>query len=110
MKNAKPLIERLSPSLLEKLRTRKLTNAQAAEKLQVSESYLSRTVAALQTKVPGPTVQVRKANSDLTKTRRNFRVTLAKQVLNGRKSVTLAAKEAGCSVRTMFRYIERYRR
>ena len=88
---------------------RKLTNSQAAEKLQVSESYLSRTVAALQTKVPGQTVLQRKANADLTRTRRHFRTKLAKEVIRGRKTMAQAAKEAGCSLRTMFRYVEKYR-
>jgi AraC-like DNA-binding protein len=109
MKNPKPLIDRLSKKLLDDLQKRKITNAQAAEKLGVSESYLSRTVAALQTKVPGETVQQRKANADLTRTRRQFRTKLAKEVIRGRKTVQAAATEAGCSVRTMFRYVERYR-
>lgn len=109
MKPTKPLKDRLGKRLLEQLRTRKITNKQAAEQLGVSESYLSRTVAALQEKEPGQSVIERKANSELAKTRRQFRTKLAKEVLRKRKSCEQAASEAGCSVRTMFRYVEKYR-
>lgn len=109
MKKPKPLIDRLNQRLLKQLAARKITNAQAAEQLGVSETYLSRIVASMQDKVPGETVIKRKANAALAKTRRDFRVKLAKEVLRNRKTYEDAASEAGCSVRTMFRYVEKYR-
>lgn len=108
-KPLKPLRDRLGVRLLNNLRTRKITNAQAADELGVSESYLSRTVAAIQEKEPGETTAQRAANSELAKTRRVFRTKLAKEVLRRRKTIEDAAKEADCSIRTMFRYVERYR-
>lgn len=97
--------------MLERLRTRKITNAEAAEKLGVSETYLSRTVAAMQAKVPGETVAARKAAHGLYVTRRQTREMLAKKVLAKRAPITLAeaAKQANCSERTMMRYVASYR-
>lgn len=108
MAQPKPLIERLTPTLLERLRTRKVTNAQAAEKLGVTVSYLSRVVAALQRKEPGKTVQHRKAAHALVTQRRQHRERLAKEVKNGNLDVHAAAERANCSVRTMSRYVEAY--
>lgn len=109
MKTTKPLKDRLGKRLLEQLHTRKITNKEAAEQLGVSESYLSRTVAAIQDKVPGQTVLERKANSELATIRRQYRTKLAKDVLRKRTTIAEAADAAGCSERTMFRYVERYR-
>lgn len=109
MKTSKSLKDRLGKRLLEQLHTRKITNKQAAEQLGVSESYLSRTVAAIQDKVPGQTVLERKANSELATIRRQYRTKLAKDVIRKRTTVAAAADAAGCSERTMFRYVERYR-
>ena len=109
MKKPKPLIERLNQRILKQLQTRKITNREAADQLGVSETYLSRTVAAIQTKEPGKSVELRKANAELAKIRKTFRIKLAKEVLKGRKLHDDAATEAGCSVRTIFRYVERYR-
>lgn len=111
MKPKKPLAERLTQTMLKQLRTRKLTNAEAAEQLGVSETYLSRTVAAIQEKEPGKTTAARNASHKLYVTRRQTRETLAKKVLAKRQPITLAeaAKQANCSQRTMMRYVAAYR-
>jgi predicted transcriptional regulator YheO len=105
MKKLKTLVERLSPTLLEKLRTRKITNAEAAAKLGVSETWLSHTVAAMQEKVPGSTVESREAASKLYRSRRDMRRQLAKKVAKGKLSIDEAASQAACSRRTMYRYV-----
>lgn len=107
-KPQKPLVERLTKRLLERLRTRKMTNAEAAEELGVSETYLSRTVAALQSKVPGETVIARNEASALATERRLYRERLAKEIKNGQLDLATAAKRANCSERTMSRYVAKY--
>lgn len=109
MKKPKPLIQRLTPTLLKQLQQRKVTNSEAADKLGVSHTYLSRVVSALQKKEPGKTIAHRKAASEIYGTRRQFREKLAKAVLAGRKTTPEAAAEAQCSERTMFRYVASYR-
>jgi len=109
MATKKPLIERLGKRLLEQLRVRKITNREAAEKLGVSEGYLCRVVSTLQSKEPSVAAQERKAASDLAKTRRQLREQLAKKVLRNQMTLEKAAKEAGCSLRTMHRYVAAYR-
>lgn len=104
----KPLRDRLTPAMLERLRTRKITNAQAAEKLEVSETYLSRTVAAMQEKTPGEVMLARAAAAKLVAERRHHRERLAKEVKNGNLDVGTAAKRAKCSLRTMSRYVAAY--
>lgn len=104
----KPLRERLTQALLKKLYERKLTNAEAAEQLGVSETYLSRTVAAIQEKVPGKSMVARAAASKLFKARRQTRETLAKQVKTGSLTLAKAAERASCSERTMQRFVARY--
>jgi predicted transcriptional regulator len=94
--------------MLEKLRTRKMTNAQAADALGVSETYLSRTVAAMQEKVPGKVAQARAAAAKLAQARRRTREDLAKQVKAGELDVGTAAERAACSLRTMSRYVAAY--
>ncbi len=108
-KPQKPLEQRLTKKLLHALQTRKITNREAAEQLGVSETYLSRKVAAIQSKVPGETQPVREAAHKLFQTRRQFRERLAKKVLKSSMTVTQAAAEANCSERTMFRYVAAYR-
>lgn len=104
----KPLEERLNPKLLEQLRTRKVTNAQAADALGVSETYLSRTVAAIQEKDAGVTTEHRKARSKLAKARSGTRAELAKKVNRGELTLAQACKQANCSERTMYRWCEKY--
>jgi AraC-like DNA-binding protein len=108
MAQPKPLRDRLTKTLLEKLRTRKLLNAEAAAQLGVSETYLSRTVAAMQEKVPGETMLARKQATELATERRQHRERLAKEVKNGNLTVERAAERAHCSVRTMSRYVAAY--
>jgi predicted XRE-type DNA-binding protein len=108
MAKPKKLKDRLTAALLEKLRTRKITNAQAAEQLGVSEPYLSRTVAAIQRKEPGKTMLERAKAHKLAETRRKHREGLAKEVKNGNLDVHAAARRAKCSIRTMSRYVAAY--
>lgn len=106
----KPLIDRLTPSLLKKLQSRKITNSEAANSLNVSETYLSRVVATLQTKEPGKTRIEREAAKTLFKARLNTRALLAKEVIKGTKTLAKACKSANCSERTMLRWVAKYRR
>jgi transposase len=108
MKKPKPLKDRLTQALLQRLRTRKITNREAAEQLNVSETYLSRTVAAMQEKEPGVTTAERAAASELAAERRAYRERLAKDVKNGVVDIATAAKRANCSERTISRYVAKY--
>lgn len=108
MAQPKKLKDRLTKPLLQKLRERKLTNAEAAAQLDVSISYLSRVVAAIQRKEPGKTMQARRAAHALVTQRRQHRERLAREVKNGNLDVNAAAKRAKCSIRTMERYVEAY--
>lgn len=105
MAQPKPLRDRLTKAVLEKLRTRKMTNAEAADMYGVTMSYLSRVVASMQEKEPGPTNAARKAAALLAQQRRQHRERLAKEVLHGELDVNVAAKRARCSIRTMERYV-----
>lgn len=109
MATEKPLIERLRKRDLELLRTRKATNAQMAEKYGVSEPYMSRVVASVQEKEPGKTTAQREAAAKLYKVRIEFRDKLAKQVMAGKRTMANACEQAGCSERTIFRHIEKFR-
>lgn len=105
----KPLAKRLNATLRKQLAQRKVTNAVAAAALGVSETYLSRTVAALGIeKAPGKTTAHRNARHELTAARNKHRAELAKSVNKGNMTIEAAAKAANCSVRTMFRWCEKY--
>jgi AraC-like DNA-binding protein len=105
----KPLIERLNPKLLEQLRSRKVTNAAAAEALGVHETYLSRVLRDMgETKTKGVTTEHREARAKLTHARQQTRDMLAKRVNKGEITVQKAAKDAACSVRTMFRHCAKF--
>lgn len=110
MRKLKPLAERLSKTMLQRLYDRKITNAQAADALGVSETHLSRTVAAIQGKVPGVNAAVRAAATKLHHARRTTRTELAKKVLADQLTIAQAAKRAKVSERTMFRYVALYRK
>lgn len=105
----KTLVERLNMKLLEQLRTRRVTNRAAAEALGVSEIYLSRTLSELgATKVQGATTKHREARAKLDKARSQMRTVLAKKVNRQEMTIEQAAKDANCSVRTMFRWCAKY--
>jgi transposase len=108
MAQPKPLKDRLTKALLDKLRRRKMLNSEAAAQLGVSESYLSRTVATMQEKEPGQTSTARKQAAELAQQRRQHRERLAKEVKNGDLDVNAAAQRANCSERTMQRYVAAY--
>lgn len=103
----KALRERLTPGILEALRLRQTSSRAVAKLYEVSESYLCRTLAELNLeRIPAPTMEQRKASRVLTAARTYHRTQLAKEVKAGRKTVVTAAREAGCSVRTIHRYME----
>lgn len=105
----KPLVDRLNPKLLKQLRERKVTNEDAAMVLGVHGTYLSRVLKDLgEEKFKGVTTAHREARSKLAETREQFRATLAKKVNRNEISVEKAAKEANCTVRTMFRWCAKY--
>lgn len=104
----KPLKDRLTKAVLQKLHDRKMTNKEAADLYGVSETYMSRTVASLQDKRPGETTSARKAASKLFAARRQTREQLAKKVKNGELGLAAAATRANCSERTMARYVAAY--
>jgi AraC-like DNA-binding protein len=108
MKKPKPLAERLTKTILKQLYERKVTNLQIAERLGVSETYLSRTVASIQGKKPGETAPRRTAASKIFNARLETRRTLAKRVVKGQLTTEKAAAQANCSLRTMQRYVASY--
>ena len=108
MKKPKPLIDRLTASTLAKLRTRKMTNAEAAILYEVSETYMSRIVASIQDKEPAHDFAARKAASKIFKARMETRAMLAKQVNKGEITLAKAMKQANCTERTIRRYMALY--
>jgi transposase len=101
------LKSKLTPGLIEALVARKTTARAVAELLGTSESYLSRTLADMQVvKEPAPTA-VRREKAKLNASRREFRLSIARQVLDKTLSMRSATKLAFCSERTMYRYVEK---
>lgn len=92
----------ISQADLKALSSRKLTKVALAVKLGVSASYISRITPPLP---PGPIRAQRLETAKLFATRKAYRQKLAKQVEKGRRSLESAAKEAHCSLRTMYRYV-----
>lgn len=102
----KTVLERLSKTLIAKLKARKVTTKEVAEQLGVHPTYLSKILAENGiTKVKGPTVAARLKRSVLVQTRDEFRKELAKQVKTGKMTYTKAAKRAHCSERTIYRLV-----
>lgn len=92
----------LTASQLKALQQRKITKTALAEQLGVSPTYLSRNTPKLP---PGPVCAQRIQTHKLFETRKAFRIKLAKQVVSGRRGLESAAKEAHCSIRTLYRYV-----
>lgn len=92
----------ISKADLKAIASRKVTKTEMAKRLGVSAAYLSRMTPKLP---PGPIRAQRLAIHELAATRRAFRSKLAKEVLKGRRSLESAAKEAHCSIRTLYRYV-----
>ena len=96
------------PELLEMLRMRQVTNRQIALQAGVSEAYLARVLTGMGVqKVRGEVVARREELRELAEERRIHRQNLAKLVASGRLTMETAAAQAGCSERTLYRYIER---
>jgi DNA-binding Xre family transcriptional regulator len=92
----------ISKRNLDRLAKRKITKRALAAELGISECYLNRLTPPLP---PGPVRAKRLARADLAQQRRNHRMKLAKMVQSGRRNIESAAKEARCSVRTLYRYL-----
>lgn len=84
------------------LAARKITKKDLAIRLGTAHTYLCRITPKLP---PAPLRAKRLKTADLFATRKAFRFKLARQVAAGRRSLEAAAKEAHCSIRTMYRYI-----
>lgn len=102
----KPLRERLTPALIEALKTRTKSNDEVAALLGVHPRYLSMVFNKLAKRNRGKVVKEREENAELVAARRELRIREAKKVKNGTKTLAKAAKAARCSERTMRRYIE----
>lgn len=85
---------------LPQLKSREMTNREAAELLGVNEQHLSRTLTELNF-VKDP-AQDRKAQTELNRQRKKFREHVANTM-----TPEDAAKAAGVSVRTIYRYIRK---
>lgn len=100
------LKDRLTPGILEALAKRKASAKSVAALYNVSEAYLSRTLKELHLhKIPAPTMEQKRTSKMLKANRTAHRLALAKQVLAS-KPIRIAAREANCSIRTMYRYVE----
>lgn len=95
------------PDLLEKLRTRQLTNREVAAQLGYDEFYLGRVLIQIGVgKKEGEVRAKRKALSRKATTRKQFRTELAKQIVSNTLTLEKAAELARCSTRTMYRYVD----
>lgn len=98
------------PEALEQYRARKLTAADLARRYGFRESYVLTTLSRLgvkRPKNPSSTYQQQRNQALLAETRREFREFLAVKVRAGQHSLKRAAEIAGCSERTMRRYVEK---
>lgn len=95
MPHAERLADRLAP-YLEPLRRREVTNRAVARELGVSEEHVCRVLKQLN--VVKDAVPDRKKNAELYRTRQAFRRQVAKTL-----PVAEAARQAGCSTRTIYR-------
>lgn len=89
------------------LEQRKISSTEAARLLNVSLPHLSRTLAASNfKKIPATVAATRAKNSEAYKDRQTQRTHLAQQVKSKQLKIAEAAKLAGCSIRTLFRYVK----
>jgi hypothetical protein len=88
--------------ILTRYRDRKITRARAAALLKISDRQVNRRMQerGLE-RVEGTRVR----RDRIAAERREIRLAAAKQVDEGRISPEQAAKRAGCSVRTIYRYM-----
>ncbi|WP_454735379.1 hypothetical protein [Cupriavidus necator] len=96
------------PELLDMLRQRQVTNRQVAAQAGVSEEHLARVLTKMGVrKVRGEVVARRAEVRTLAEERQKHRQDLAKSVLAGKRTIEDAAALAGCSERTLYRYIQK---
>lgn len=99
------LRERLTPQIIEDLKTRKRTNREVAAQLGVHEDYLSQVFNAKTHRERGKVALQREQTHELVEARRRMRLREAQKVVDGLKTLEKAAKTARCSERTMRRYV-----
>jgi transposase len=101
------LKNRLTPGILEAIAQRKTSAKDVAKLYGVSETHLSKALKALNLqKIPAPTPEHKRKAHILMVTRTKVRQELAEKVRLGTKTIHNAAREANCSLRTMYRYVE----
>lgn len=101
----KPLKDRLSPPIVKALKERHMSNAEAAQKLDVNANYLSNVFNTIAKRNKGVVTAHREAMRDLVAARRAVRLREAEKVLNFSRKLSHAAKIANCSERTIRRYV-----
>ena len=105
-KNTNTLALKLTSDIIDKLQSRSVKHRDIAEELKVSPTHLSRTLAEKNYKrTPSPLVIQRKNTSLLYQTRAESREALAKRVIDKLLDLKEAQELAGCSERTLRRYV-----
>lgn len=100
------------PSILAAYRERKVTAKDIAEQFGYRESYVLTVLSRLgvrRPQAPNSTYQQQKQANLLAETRKEFREFLAGKVRVGTYTLQRAAEIAGCSERTMRRYVDKQR-
>lgn len=100
------LVSKITPEVIKELKARKLKQTDLAKTLNVSQTHLSRTLATLNYKrTPSPEVIVRKQASTIYQARSENRQVIAQKVSDKTLDIKTAQEVAGCSERTLRRYI-----
>jgi hypothetical protein len=99
------LVDRVKP-YIERLNNREVTILAVAAELGVNPNYLTKVLKPLLSRIES-TTKYRKNRSNLRESRRKYREFLAKRVKSGEITVETAAICANCSIRTIYRYLDR---
>lgn len=104
------LREKITPQQIDDLRNRRVSGRTLAAILGVGEEWLSRNYSTKKiNKIPGPVNAAVIEKRLLAAVRREFRNSIAKDVINGKKNIDDAARQACCTQRTMYRHVKRLR-
>lgn len=98
------------PDVIQAYLERRRTAASIGQEFGYKEAYVLATLSRLRVKRavnPQSTYRIQKSQALLAQTRREFRSFLAEKVKKEDISLEKAAEIAGCSERTMRRYLER---
>ena len=105
-KRTNTLVHKLTPEVINQLKSRQLKHQDLAKQLNVSPTHLSRTLAEQKFKrTPSPDVIERKKASLIYQARAENRQGIAKKILNGTLDIKTAQEIASCSERTLRRYM-----